>query len=107
MILNAAVRIIGDMPRFSIEGVTPKAIELHFLPVKARIEFKICLLDHKALLSGRHEYLFVLLKPVTNSNLRSCTFGRLVEPYLSRQIKVNRSFAYFASLLASCYCSRF
>ena len=37
MILNAAVRIIVNMPRFTTQRVTPKAIELHFLPVKARI----------------------------------------------------------------------
>ena len=99
MILNAAVRTICNMPRFSIERVTPKAIELHFLPVKARIEFKICLLVHKALISGQPKYLFDMLKPVTNSNLRSCTFGRLEEPFISRQIKVNRSFAYCAPRL--------
>ena len=99
MILNAAVRIIVNMPRFSTERVTPKAIELHFLPIKARIEYKICLLVHKTLLSGQPKYLFSLLKPVTNSNLRSCTLNRLVEPFLSRQVKVNRSFAHCAPRL--------
>ena len=41
MILNSAVRIIVNMPRFSTDKITPKAIKLHFLPVKAGIEFRI------------------------------------------------------------------
>ena len=99
MISNAAVRLIVNMPRFSIERITPKAIQLHFLPIKARIEFKICLLVHKALLSGEPKYLFDLLKPVTNTNLRSSTLNRLDEPFLSRQVSVNRSFAHCAPRL--------
>ena len=38
MILNAAVRIIMNMLRYNTDRITPKAIEIHFLPVKARIE---------------------------------------------------------------------
>ena len=52
MILNAAVRIIVHMPRYSTDTITQRAIELHFLPVKVRIDFKICLLAHKSLLLG-------------------------------------------------------
>ena len=52
MILNTNMRIIGNMPRLSTERVTPRAIELHFLLVKAKVELKICLLAHKSLLSG-------------------------------------------------------
>ena len=37
MILSGAVRIIVNMPRYSTNRITPRAIELHFLPVKARI----------------------------------------------------------------------
>ena len=43
MILIAAVRIILSMPRYSTDRFTPNAFELHFSPVKARIEFEICL----------------------------------------------------------------
>ena len=50
LILNAAVRITVNMSMYSTERITPRAIELNFLPVKARKEFKICLLAHKSLL---------------------------------------------------------
>ena len=40
MILNAAVKIIVIMPRYSTERNTSRTIEKHFLPVKARIELK-------------------------------------------------------------------
>ena len=37
MILNAAVRIIVNMARYSTERITPRANELDFLHLKARI----------------------------------------------------------------------
>ena len=37
MILNAAVRIIVNIPKYSTDRITPRAIEIHFLPVKIRI----------------------------------------------------------------------
>ena len=43
MILNADVRIVVKMPRYSTDRFTPRAIELYLLPVKARTELKICL----------------------------------------------------------------
>ena len=61
MILNAAARIIVNMPSYSTDRTTPRAIELYFLPVKARIGFKICLLAHKSLLSGEPRYFKNLL----------------------------------------------
>ena len=44
MILNAVVKMILNIPRCSTDWTTLKAIELHFLPVKSRVEFKACLL---------------------------------------------------------------
>ena len=44
--LNRAARLIFDLPpRFP---TTSSLIELHWLPLKARIEFKICLITFKA-----------------------------------------------------------
>ena len=43
MILKAAVRIVVNIPRYSTDKITPRAFELHLLPVKARTDFKICL----------------------------------------------------------------
>ena len=48
IILNTAVRIIVNMPRYSTDKITPSTIELYFSPMKARIKFKICLLAIKS-----------------------------------------------------------
>ena len=55
-ILNRAARLIYSLsPRVHI---TPFLIDLHWLPVKARIEFKICLIVYKALKGGARLYFF-------------------------------------------------
>ena len=79
--------------------ITPRAIELYFLHVKARIEYTICLLAHKALLSGEPRYLKNLLQPVSNSSFRSSASNRLIEPFLSRQITQERSIGHCAPRL--------
>ena len=84
MILNGAVRIIANMPRYSTERITPRANELYFLPVKARIELKICLLAHKSLLSGEPRYIEIQSQPVPISSLCNSISNRLIEPFLSR-----------------------
>ena len=52
MILNAAVGIIANMLRYSTDRFTQRTFELNFLPVKARMEYMICLITHKTLPSG-------------------------------------------------------
>ena len=99
MILNAAVRIILNLPRYNTDRVTPEAIELHFLPVKAGIKYKICLLGHKFLLSGEPRYIKNLLQPVPIPSLRNLTANRLNEPFLSGQITQERSFTHCAPSL--------
>ena len=97
MIINSAIRVIKGLPRFSRERITPLAIELHFLPIKARIEYKIALLAHKALIFGQPHYLSSLLEPYTTASgveLRSS--GRLAEPLLSRATSVSRCFEHSA-----------
>ena len=111
MILNATVSIIVNMPRYSTDRNTPtRAFGLNFSLVKARIEFSICLLAHKSLLSGELRYIRNLLQPVPISSLRSSTSNRLVVPFLSRQITVDCSFCHcaprFYALLINCLLSR-
>ena len=77
-ILNAAVRIIVNKPRYSTDRITPRGTELHFLVVKARIEYKICLLAHISLLSGEPRYTRNRLQPVPISSLRSSTSIKLI-----------------------------
>jgi len=53
-VLNAAARLVCDLrPR---EHVTNALIDLHWLPVAARIEFKICVLAYQSLDSTAPAY---------------------------------------------------
>ena len=60
--INSSARLITGMPRFSRECITLVFIELHFLPIKARINYKICLLTYKALKHGQPSYLLDYLQ---------------------------------------------
>ena len=85
-----------NMPRYSTDRITPRAIELHFWLVKASIKYKICLLALKTLLSGEPRCIKNLLQPIPISSLRSSASNRLIEPFLSRQITQERSFGHCA-----------
>ena len=37
--------------------ITPVFIDLHWLPIKARIIFKICVLTYQAMNTGKPEYI--------------------------------------------------
>ena len=99
MFLNVAVRIFVNMPKYGTDRVTPRTIELHFLPVKARIEYKICLPAHNSLLSGGPRYIKKPSQAVHISSLRSSTSNRLIEPFLSRKFTQERSFGHCAPRL--------
>ena len=81
MIMNRSVRILeGLSPR---QRITPALIRLHWLPIKARVIYKICLLAQQALLEGEPEYLnskLEVMQPVNNINTRRANLGYLVEP---------------------------
>ena len=100
IILNDAARLIVNWPRFSHNRITPVCIQLHFLPVKARIEYKICLLTYKALKYGQPYYLSELLKPFEpSSNVELRSRGRLNEPVISNLANSERCFKYHAPRL--------
>ena len=70
-IMNKAVRFILDV-RFD-EHMTPFLCQLHFLPVKFRIKFKICLIAFKIVQTTAPQYLidnFKMFKPNCNITLR-------------------------------------
>jgi len=46
-VMNAAVRLVCDLS--SIDHVTPALQSLHWLPIKQRIKFKLCLFVHLAI----------------------------------------------------------
>ena len=54
-ILNRAARLITGKTLW--DRITPTLIELHWLPIKARIIFKICVLTHLALKTQEPRYL--------------------------------------------------
>ena len=68
---NAAARLVKSVPKF--EHVTPVLIELHWLPVQSRIEFKIVLTVYKILNDEATQYLkdSVCLYEPSICNLRS------------------------------------
>jgi len=58
-VLHAAARVVMDLrPR---DHVSPAVRDLHWLPIKQRIEFKLCLLFHKTLVGHSPEYISDLL----------------------------------------------
>jgi len=52
---NAAAKLIFKQPKFS--HITPVLHQLHWLPFKYRIEFKILLLTFKAVLGMAPDYI--------------------------------------------------
>ena len=101
-ILNRAARLICFLP--PRVPTTPYLIDLHWLPIKARIEFKICLLAFKALKFGEPKYLadlLVLQSTVSIRNVRTSVDPyRLVEPraVMGRHFS-ERAFSYAAPRL--------
>ena len=83
---------------------TPSLIQLHWLPIKARIEFKICLITFKAIKFHQPLYIVDLLAPQaaeTAVNLRSSDDPhRLHEPRaVGERGFADRSFSYTAPCL--------
>lgn len=69
---NTAARIVSRCPRAS--HITPVLEELHWLPVRARIQFKILLLTYKCVHGLAPQYLCELITPYSNvRSLRSNT----------------------------------
>ena len=60
-VLNAAAWVVvGLRPR---DHVTPSLCELHWLPIAARIDYKLCLLVHKSFVGQVSDYITELLTP--------------------------------------------
>ena len=64
IILNKAARLITSTPYD--QSITPHLIDLHWLPLKVRICFKICTITKLALLSNRTAYLCKELNATRN-----------------------------------------
>ena len=60
-VMNAAVRMIYDVKKR--DHISPYIMRAHFLPVKYRIRFKLCLIVYKALHGMAPDYIQELLVP--------------------------------------------
>ena len=101
-VLNRAARLIFSLPLWI--STTPSLIELHWLPLKARIEFKICLITFNALKFIQPSYIRELL----SFSSRESTLGlrSADDPYRLHETRAigergfaNRSFSYIAPRL--------
>ena len=79
---NRAARLIKGLR--TRDRITPALMELHWLPVKARIEYKMILLVYKALKYNEPKYLrncLSFFRPETNVTVRHASeLHRLFEP---------------------------
>ena len=97
-VLNRARLIFNFSP---MVPTTSSLIELHWLPLKARIEFKVCLITFKALKSNQPSYIRKLLSFSSHEStwgLRSADDPyRLHEPRATgERVFAIRSFSYIA-----------
>ncbi len=58
--MNRAARLIKGLPRR--ESIPQVLIDLHWLPVKARVIYKICFMAYQALQFGTPKYINELLR---------------------------------------------
>ena len=101
-ILNKCARLIFSLPPRT--PTTRYLIELHWLPVRARIEFKVCLLVYKAIMYKQPKYIVDMIsRPETETqmSLRSNDDAyRLYEPRaVNERAFAERSFSYVAPRL--------
>ena len=69
-IQNTAARILAHLPRFS--HISDTLFDLHWLPIRYRITFKICILTYQAYHRTAPSYLCDLIVPYVNTRfLRS------------------------------------
>ena len=99
-IQNSAAKLVFRAKKY--DHVQPLLIELHWLPVEARIKFKIALLCFKFFTEVNFpNYLSSLLKPyIPNRNLRSANDSRLlVNSPITKSTFGDRSFSVHAPKL--------
>uniref|UniRef100_M3XHA5 Alkylated DNA repair protein AlkB homologue 8 N-terminal domain-containing protein n=1 Tax=Latimeria chalumnae TaxID=7897 RepID=M3XHA5_LATCH len=95
LVQNAAARVVKNVCRF--DHITPTLRELHWLPIRWRIVFKILVLVYKALNGLGPAYLRDFLTPYVPAHpLRSESGNSLVVPRFRSKLG-ERSFAFQAA----------
>ncbi|KAL1276385.1 hypothetical protein QQF64_036008 [Cirrhinus molitorella] len=98
LVQNSAARIITETP--SLHHITPVLQQLHWLPVKLRIDFKILLYVFKAIHNLAPPYLFDLLHiAIPSHSLRSSSSIHLTVPSACLSTMGSRVFSCSAPLL--------
>uniref|UniRef100_A0A8C7R0Y5 Reverse transcriptase domain-containing protein n=1 Tax=Oncorhynchus mykiss TaxID=8022 RepID=A0A8C7R0Y5_ONCMY len=93
LVLNTAARILTRTQK--CDHITPVLASLHWLPVKARADFKVLLLTYKALHGLAPTYLSDLVLPyIPTRTLRSQDAGLLIVTRISKQTAGGRAFSY-------------
>ena len=88
---NAAAKLVCGLNRW--DHVEPPLQDLHWLPVRFRIQFKVLLLVYKSLNGKGPAYLKELLIPYNPScALRSASSNNLVEPRTHMKSYGDRAF---------------
>ena len=94
--LNPAARLILGVSKFDNVSAAIRD-ELHWLPIRKRIQFKITLLVRHCIVGAAPEFLIKLCRPVSSSSgrqsLRSASRGDLVVPRFRLQRSGYRAFA--------------
>lgn len=101
-VLNRSARLImGLPPRYP---TTRALISLHWLPIKARIEYKTCLITYKALTTNKPKYINDLLQ--IQEQMTTMTLRRDLIPFQLKEPRAaggrtfaSRSFSYNAPRL--------
>ena len=81
-VLHAAVQLVNGLRPY--DHVTSTLKQLHWLPIKQRVDYKLCLLVHKATVRQAPSYLTGMLTAVTEvpprSTFRDASHGDYVVP---------------------------
>ena len=93
---NSAARLITGQKR--CDHITGTLIELHWLPIRARIVYKILLLTHKALNGKAPNYLreLLVIKQAVRSSRSAKNETVLVVPAAKLKSGGSRSFSFAA-----------
>lgn len=95
LVQNSAARLITGTRKF--DHITTDLIELHWLPIKQRIDFKILVLVFKAQHEQAPRYICDMIIPSNqNVQLRSASKGLLLVPRTKCRTFGDRAFAHYA-----------
>ncbi|KAK2165407.1 hypothetical protein NP493_1366g00013 [Ridgeia piscesae] len=94
MVQRSAARIVRQIRRGDRQSMTTILRQLHWLPVRKRIDFKLLVLVHRAIYNGTPEYLAALLRRHTPPRSLRSAGGLLLEvPRVNLERFGRRAFA--------------